>query len=149
MSHYFILGLESDASQEEIKEAYRRLAQKFHPDHYGPDTGPFLKIQEAYRVLIDPESYGNTTVAQRHRKYHPQSGISLLNHRCSATKKRRWNRSPCRIHSCATLHPWRKYSPGWSVILAYRRCQNRNTGKICRWRWKSDRRKPGTGGCSV
>ncbi len=56
MNYYIILGLDSDATADEIREAYRKLVQKYHPDHFGPDTGPFLKIQEAYRILSDPDS---------------------------------------------------------------------------------------------
>ena len=55
MNYYIILGINSGATENEIKEAYRRLAQKYHPDHYGRDASRFLKIQEAYRVLSDPQ----------------------------------------------------------------------------------------------
>ncbi|NCC44796.1 MAG: hypothetical protein EOM18_14755 [Clostridia bacterium] len=33
-NHYLILGITPDASQADIKEAYRRLAKTSHPDHY-------------------------------------------------------------------------------------------------------------------
>lgn len=52
-NYYIILGITSASSQDEIKSAYRRLAKKFHPDHYG-QSAPFLNIQEAYSVLSDP-----------------------------------------------------------------------------------------------
>jgi len=55
-NYYIILGLKHDASASEVRDAYRRLAKEFHPDHYGSDSAPFLEIQEAYGVLIDPES---------------------------------------------------------------------------------------------
>ncbi len=51
---YRILGIASDASPKAVKEAYRRLAKTFHPDHYGSDDKPFKAIQEAYTVLSDP-----------------------------------------------------------------------------------------------
>lgn len=53
-NYYIILGLKKDASDEEIRTAYRRLVKNYHPDHYGTDNGPFLLIQEAYEVPSDP-----------------------------------------------------------------------------------------------
>jgi len=54
MDYYKILGVEKNASLDEIKLAYRRLAAKNHPDK-GGDTQAFQKIQEAYNVLGDPQ----------------------------------------------------------------------------------------------
>lgn len=53
-NQYLVLGIASDATAEDIKDAYRRLAKEFHPDHYGESNAPFLEIQEAYSVLSDP-----------------------------------------------------------------------------------------------
>ena len=53
-NYYFILGVESDATLRQIREAYRRLAKELHPDYYGEDSGPFIDLQEAYAVLSDP-----------------------------------------------------------------------------------------------
>lgn len=53
-NYYQILGIPEDASEEEIKKAFRRLAQKYHPDR-GGDPEKFKKILEAYQTLIDPE----------------------------------------------------------------------------------------------
>lgn len=53
-NYYIILGLNRDASDEDIRSAYRRLAKEYHPDHYGRDSSPFLQIQEAYGVLSNP-----------------------------------------------------------------------------------------------
>lgn len=54
-NYYIILDIDSDATLEEIKAAYRRLAEEFHPDYYGSDTKPFRDIQEAYTVLSNTE----------------------------------------------------------------------------------------------
>lgn len=54
MSHYETLGVATSASSDEIKKAYRKMASKHHPDK-GGDTATFQKIEEAYRVLSDPE----------------------------------------------------------------------------------------------
>ena len=52
--YYLVLGITSEATLDDIKDAYRRLAKEYHPDHYGKNHSPFLAIQEAYSVLSDP-----------------------------------------------------------------------------------------------
>jgi DnaJ-class molecular chaperone len=54
MSHYETLSVPKTATPDEIKKAYRKLASKHHPDK-GGDTAQFQKIEEAYRVLSDPD----------------------------------------------------------------------------------------------
>ena len=56
-NYYETLGVPRDATQEEIKNAFRKLAKKYHPDSSGntTDKEKFQKIQEAYAVLSDPE----------------------------------------------------------------------------------------------
>jgi len=54
-NYYLVLGLESDATDDEIRGAYRQRVMEYHPDRYGPDAGPFLEVQEAYGVLSDRE----------------------------------------------------------------------------------------------
>lgn len=53
--YYKILGVSRDASEEEIKKAYRRLAHQYHPDKSGGDEAKFKEINEAYQVLSDRE----------------------------------------------------------------------------------------------
>lgn len=55
--YYKILGVARDASQEEIKRVYRRLARKYHPDVSKEANAEerFKEVQEAYEVLRDPE----------------------------------------------------------------------------------------------
>lgn len=56
--YYEVLGLSRDASDSDIKKAYRRLAMKYHPDRNPDDdnaTERFREASEAYEVLSDPE----------------------------------------------------------------------------------------------
>lgn len=62
--YYQILGVEKNASKEDIKKAFRKLAQKYHPDKAGGDEAKFKEINEAYGILSDDkkraefDSYG-------------------------------------------------------------------------------------------
>jgi len=51
--YYKILGVSENASQEDIKRAYRRLAHEYHPDKAGGSEEKFKEINEAYQVLSD------------------------------------------------------------------------------------------------
>ena len=55
--YYAVMGVGRDATQDEIKRAYRRLARKYHPDVSSePDAEErFKEVGEAYEVLKDPE----------------------------------------------------------------------------------------------
>lgn len=57
--HYSLLGVAKDASQEDIKKAYKRLALKYHPDKNGGDDTKFKKINLAYQILSDPAKRQN------------------------------------------------------------------------------------------
>jgi curved DNA-binding protein len=56
--YYKILGVNKNASDEDIKKSYRKLAMKYHPDHTKGDKSAeekFKKVSEAYAVLSDKE----------------------------------------------------------------------------------------------
>jgi DnaJ-class molecular chaperone len=50
-NYYNLLGIEKTATKDEIKKAFRKLAQKYHPDKKGGDEAKFKEINEAYTVL--------------------------------------------------------------------------------------------------
>jgi DnaJ-class molecular chaperone len=67
-TYYTILGVEPDATPEQIKSAYRQQVKHLHPDHYGEDCAPFLAVQEAYNVLSNParrRAYDENLARQR------------------------------------------------------------------------------------
>lgn len=69
VDYYRVLGLASNASDEDIKRGYKKLAVKYHPDKTSDKNHHelFIKIQEAYETLKDPE---------KRRKYDTENGKS-------------------------------------------------------------------------
>jgi curved DNA-binding protein len=67
MDYYKTLGVERNASPDEIKKAYRKMAAKHHPDR-GGNKEEFQKVEEAYRNLSDPH------LKQQHDNPHPFGG---------------------------------------------------------------------------
>lgn len=53
--YYEILGISRNASKEEIKKAYRKLAHQFHPDKKGGDEEKFKEVNEAYQILSNDQ----------------------------------------------------------------------------------------------
>lgn len=61
-NYYDILGVSKNASQDEIKSAYRKLAKQYHPDLHPNDeecARKFKEAAEAYEVLSDPQKKSN------------------------------------------------------------------------------------------
>lgn len=65
MDYYQTLGVNRNASQDEIKKAYRKLASKHHPDK-GGDKQKFQEIEEAYRTLSDTQKRSEYDNPQPH-----------------------------------------------------------------------------------
>ena len=49
--YYDTLGVKKDASKDEIKKAFRKLAHQYHPDKKGGNEGKFKEVNEAYNIL--------------------------------------------------------------------------------------------------
>jgi len=83
--HYTILGAHPEAHFSEIKESYRRLVLKCHPDKQQQQGGAaserFVRIQEAWEVLSDARLRA-TYDAQRHSSFYPPSSPPQDNSHC-------------------------------------------------------------------
>ena len=55
MDYYTRLGVSKNASQDELKKAYKKLSMQHHPDRTGGDDTQFKQINEAYSTLKDPQ----------------------------------------------------------------------------------------------
>ena len=107
--YYIILGVPRSESRAGIREAFRKLAKKYHPDLGGPEaTETFQEIAQAYEILSDPEQ--RRTYDQTLRR-----GESFLQYAEPLEQARRqgryragafWFHSKCRIlHDFQTIHP--------------------------------------------
>eukprot|EP00929_Paragymnodinium_shiwhaense_P114933 TRINITY_DN83497_c0_g1_i1.p1 TRINITY_DN83497_c0_g1~~TRINITY_DN83497_c0_g1_i1.p1 ORF type:complete len:310 (-),score=50.63 TRINITY_DN83497_c0_g1_i1:387-1316(-) len=72
--YYGVLGVEPDAAEAEIKQAYHRRSLKVHPDKAGGSTEAFQELDRAYKVLIDADA----------REQYDKLGIDLKEGRSEA-----------------------------------------------------------------
>lgn len=74
MNFYEVLGVAHTASLDEIKRAYRKLANKYHPDHNKDGTNKFKEVALAFEVLSDAKrksDYDLSKKGQYYRKTNP------------------------------------------------------------------------------
>lgn len=97
-NHYQTLGLTPDASQQDIKQAYRRLAKEYHPDRSEDDNSheKIISINAAYEVLSNPTlkaSYDRAFFqkqAQRNRQAQQQHRRQRQKQRHADDKTSHW-----------------------------------------------------------
>ncbi|GFQ05970.1 chaperone protein Dnaj 72 [Phtheirospermum japonicum] len=81
MDHYKVLGVHKNASKEEIKQAFRKLAVKFHPDKHSQSsehlrdsaTHKFKQLSEAYETLIDDRKRAEYNLKRNAYGAHPSN----------------------------------------------------------------------------
>ncbi|HAT9675515.1 TPA: DnaJ domain-containing protein [Legionella pneumophila subsp. pneumophila] len=73
--YYKIMGVSQDASDKDIKMAYRKLARKYHPDiSKEPDAEErFKEMAEAYEVLKDPKKRSEYDQYLKYKEFNPQN----------------------------------------------------------------------------
>lgn len=78
--YYRVLNLDSDASNAQIKNAYRSLAKLYHPDRSGTSAtrGKFIEVNEAYEILMRRDEYVRDAIKryQARRSKEKASGHS-------------------------------------------------------------------------
>ena len=128
---YALLGVERDASEAEIKKAYRKLAMEFHPDrnHGAEAEERFKEITEAYEVLRDPEQratydryrrggtqgWRGRALRRRVRPFRPVRGAQHLHARLRRDGRlrrvlRRWRAHPPRPRGAGPISRYRSSS---------------------------------------
>ena len=84
-------GVSRDATADEIQQAYRKLARKYHPDVNKDPAAEdrFKEVYEAYHVLSDPEDPRATTGSAQDFRQVPEGWEERVARRC---RRRRWRR---------------------------------------------------------
>jgi len=80
--YYKILNCSKDASDNDIKKAYKKLALKYHPDKNNNDDTKFKEITEAYEILSDKQkrtSYDNVGSNNIANLFHNMNNMNNMN----------------------------------------------------------------------
>ena len=101
IDYYQVLGVDKKASDKDIKNAYRKLARKYHPDLNPNDTEAnkkFQQLNEANEVLSDPEKrkkfdthgkdWQNAAQFEKARQSQPHSSRHAHHHPRGRTQRR-------------------------------------------------------------
>ena len=126
--YYEILGIGRESGDQEIKQAYRKLALKFHPDRNPDDPSAednFKEASEAYSVLSDGQK----------RAAYDRFGHAGLQGGGTAADS-----TPKHLATSATF--WAISSDSATYSAAGSAARGRNAAKICATTWRSHLRKP-------
>ena len=81
--YYKILGLENNASDDEVKKAYKKMAVKYHPDKNPEDKEEaekkFKEIAEAYEILTNKDKYRTQNPFNGHNPFATHQGFRRAN----------------------------------------------------------------------
>lgn len=119
--YYKVLGVSNEASQDEIKAAYRRLAKQFHPDRHGNNPqaeARFKEISEAFAVIGDPRK--RRTYDQQTGHQNSREGASRSNERQTTQTAAGASAPPKARAGQGRRRPWRfpKIGIGTAVVAA-------------------------------
>ncbi len=105
---YYILGLDSNCTFDEVKEAYRKLSKKFHPDLNQGDKyfeNRFREIKEAYETLIDLGKRIKYDADLKKSKSNPSEGAYKQQYYSDQTAYQQYQTRPSAFHRPKTKGP--------------------------------------------
>ena len=120
--HYDTLGVRRDASGDEIRGAYRKLASRWHPDRNdAPDAQErFVAIQTAYDTLADDErrAYYDRTGAELNTQADAQARAMILQEFLAEADRRAWQQGEY-VKALELLEPYSDNVPAQQVFIAF------------------------------
>ncbi len=128
MDPFSFLGLPTTASREEVRRAYRQLAQQYHPDHNRDPRAPevFKALHEAYLAALTAID-ARTSEAIRQRPAEPTFfALAGRQYRRDANGQLWW--------WSEQRQRWQAISPGWMPTAGH--VAGRGAGRLLRW-WRS------------
>ncbi len=137
-----VLGVSPDASEDEIRQAYRRLAKKYHPDLNPGDKAAAQKMNEvnaAYDAIKNPQAYRQQQAQQQQyrqyqQQYRPdgQSGQSYDDP--FAAFWQQWQQQTRQDPGASQSYQWYTYDP-------YEQEDDRQPGSSYHWTYHRTRRR--------
>ena len=112
-SYFAILGISPQATADDIRSAYRRLAKEFHPDHYEGGSHRFQEVQEAYSVLGNRQK--RREYERRIRKIYHKRPVKQTTH--SAPEPLIPKERPIDIGEISPVRSFRSFTPSMDEIF--------------------------------